>query len=134
MKKLINKIKSFCKTAPIPLGEIKQTRDMAVINSMPIINESMPVLSQLCGVENIVLNSFLKEDFTKLFGKHNTIFIGEFRYYVWILEFEGETFQVFTANTKGTSYEAAKHSLSKEAIYIRFLKKIKELITKQPVN
>jgi hypothetical protein len=49
-----------------------------------------------------------KGNFTKLFGKHNFVFDGEVRYYVWELEFKGVKILAFTdadSSYKGTTYE-----------------------------
>jgi hypothetical protein len=53
-------------------------------------------------------NSTNKSRFTQLFGKHNFVFDGEVRYYVWEFNFKGRKFLALTDRDnsfKGTSYE-----------------------------
>lgn len=40
----------------------------------------------------------------KIYGEQSATYLGEFRYYIWIIPFEKETFLVFSSN-KGTSIE-----------------------------
>jgi len=84
---------------------------------------------------SIKLTTYLKDELTKIFGKHNTRFRGEFFYYVWIVEFEGEIFQIFTANGKGTSFSiVGKHNDNKSKVCIDFLTKMEELLNMTSVN
>ena len=78
---------------------------------------------------SIKLTTYLKEELTQIFGKHNTRFKGEFFYYVWIVEFEGEIFQIFTANGKGTQFSIVrKYGDDKSKVCINFLRKMEELL------
>ena len=89
------------------------------------------VLQYICDdvKRSIKLTTYLKEELTQIFGIHNTRFKGEFYYYVWIVEFDGEIFQIFTANGKGTQFEIeAKYEYDKSNVCINFLRKIEELL------
>ncbi len=89
------------------------------------------VLQYICAdlKRSIKLSTYLKEELTQIFGKHNTRFKGEFHYYVWIVKFEGETFQIFTANGKGTQFSIlAKYEDDKSNVCINFLRKMEELL------
>jgi len=91
------------------------------------------VLQYIC--ENVdrtlKLTTFLKKELTQIFGKHNIRFKGEFFYYVWIVEFENEIFQIFTANRKGTQFTIIgnNYEIDKSKVCINFLKKMEELLT-----
>ena len=89
------------------------------------------VLRYICAdtKRSITLTTYLKEEFTQLFGKHNTRFRGEFFYYVWIVEFDGEIFNIFTANGKGTQFSiVAKYEDDKPKVCINFLRKMEEML------
>ena len=78
---------------------------------------------------SIKLTTYLKEELTQIFGNHNTRFKGEFYYYVWIVEFENEVFQIFTNNVKGTQFSiVGKYEDDKSKVCISFLKKMEELL------
>jgi len=99
-------------------------------NANPIENYK-GVLQYICAdvKRSIKLTTYLKEELTQIFGKHNTRFKGEFYYYVWIVEFEGEIFQIFTANGKGTQFSIlAKYEDDKSNVCINFLRKMGELL------
>jgi len=81
--------------------------------------------------EGLNLMSYLKNDLTKIFGEHNKTFRGEFFNYVWNVDFDGESFQIFTAKGKGTEYLiVAKYDDDKSEVCINFLKKLKSLLDK----
>lgn len=89
------------------------------------------VLQFICNniERSIVLTTYLKKELTQIFGKHNTIFKGEFFYYVWIIEFEGEIFQIFTAKGKGTQFSiVGKYGDDKSMVCMGFLGKMEELL------
>jgi len=46
------------------------------------------VLQYICANvhRSIALSTYLKEELTQIFGKHNARYRGEFFYYVWIVE------------------------------------------------
>ena len=99
-------------------------------NSVPVENYR-GVLEFMCGdvKRSVKLTTYLKEELTQIFGKHNTRFKGEFFYYVWIVEFNGEIFQIFTANRKGTQFSInGKNEDYKSKVCINFLKKMEELL------
>ena len=89
------------------------------------------VLQYICGdvQRSIKLTTYLKNELTELFGKHNTRFRGEYFYYVWIVEFDGEIFQIFTANGKGASISiVANYEDDKSTVCINFLRKLEEML------
>lgn len=89
------------------------------------------VLQFICSdvKRSIKLTTYLKERLTQIFGKNNTRFRGEFFYYVWIVEFDGEIFQIFTANGKGTQFSiVGKASDDKSKVCINFLRKMEDLL------
>ena len=108
----------------------KVDSDIINKNSTPVENYK-GVLQFICDdfKRSIKLTTYLKEELTKIFGKHNTRFKGEFFYYVWIVEFGGETFQIFTAKGKGTQFSiVAEYKDDKSKVCIDFLKKMEELL------
>lgn len=89
------------------------------------------VLQYICAnrERSIQLTTYLKEKLTQIFGKHNATFRGEFFFYVWVVEFEGETFNIYTASRKGTQFSIfAKYEENKSKVCIKFLKKMEELL------
>ena len=80
---------------------------------------------------SILLTSYMKESLTELFGKHNTRFKSyEFFYYVWIFDFDGDIFYIFTAPKKGTCINiVANRGDDKTKNIINFLRKLEELLT-----
>ena len=89
------------------------------------------VLLYICANKerSIQLTTYLKEKLTQMFGKHNATFRGEFFFYVWVVEFEGETFNIYTASRKGTQFSIfAKYEENKSKVCIKFLKKMEELL------
>lgn len=116
-------------------------KDIVKINTKDIkkpavaVENVEDVIHYICDNINrsIKLTTFLKKELTQLFGKHNTTFRGEFFYYVWIVEFDGETFNIFTANRKGTQFSiVAKYDennlKSKTRVCINFLRKIEKML------
>lgn len=89
------------------------------------------VLEFICAdvKRSIKLTTYLKKELTELFGPHNTRFKGEFFYYVWIVQFNGEIFQIYTANGKGTQFAiVGQYEDDKSEICIAFLSKMEELL------
>jgi len=92
------------------------------------------VLSYICEDVNrsIRLTTFLKDELSSIFGTHNTKYKGdEYNFHVWIIEFEQEIFQIFTANGKGTCFSIVDPTFSfdddgqpdgKSDVCLRFLK------------
>jgi len=100
-------------------------------NAIPVENYES-VLQFICDSieKSIRLTKYLKEELTQIFGKHNTRFKGEFFYYVWIVEFDGEIFQIFTANGKGTQFAiVGKYEDDKSKVCINFLRKMEEILS-----
>lgn len=60
------------------------------------------VLSHMCKDFNlsITLTRYSKNELTEIFGKHNRRLKGEFNYYVWDVEYEGDYFVIYTAPVK----------------------------------
>jgi hypothetical protein len=113
------------------------TKNVVKVNTNQIDKHSIAVenykgvLQFICDdvKRSIKLTTYLKEELTQIFGKHNTRFVGEFHYYVWIVEFEGEIFQIFTANGKGTQFSIiGKCEDDKSKVCIKFLRKIENLL------
>ncbi len=112
-------------------------KNIVKVNSNDIYNNSVAVenyngvLQFICDdvKRSIKLTTYLKEELTQIFGEHNARFKGEFFYYVWIVEFEGEIFQVFTANGKGTQFSiVGKYEDDKSKVCINFLRKMIKLL------
>ena len=79
--------------------------------------------------KSIRLTSYLKDVLTKLFGKYNQTYKGEFFYYIWVLKFGDDVFQICTAKDKGTSINIlGKLTDNKTNICIEFLTKFDEII------
>ena len=66
--------------------------------------------------EFIQLNSFLHDNHVKhhkeKLGKHNSMFTGEYKYYVW----DSPSWRVYVSNKRGTSFEVISKASEKEAI------------------
>lgn len=94
------------------------------------------VLQYMCEdfKKSIRLTSYMKDKLTNIFGKHNTRYKGEFHYYVWIIEFENEIFEIFTADVKGTAFVIVFEDFDddnrgvKSDVCIRFLEEIDKLL------
>lgn len=82
--------------------KIKKTNNQLFGNSVPIQNF---ILDELVKPENMKLTFFLKKELEKIFGKWNQTIRREFLFYIWILEFEGYIFNLFTAQTYGMQIE-----------------------------
>lgn len=113
------------------MDEIIKLDTKGILPAIPVENYRR-VLDYLVGdiKRNFRLSRKLKDEFTKIFGKHNTIYRGEFLNYVWIIQFQGEIFEIFTSN-RGTTFEIVdNYSDGKIDLCIDFLKKIDDLIIK----
>ena len=91
------------------------------------------ILAYICDDINrsIRLTKFLKNELTKIYGKHTRRFRGEFYYYVWDVEFNGEKFSIYTANNKGTSIEIdAEPNKDKVSVIKEFLNQLDNQIQK----
>lgn len=73
----------------------------------------------------VVLTRDNKDVLTRLFGKASKVMRGEFMYYFWFLEHNGNVFAVCTGK-RGTSY-GIEGDYSDEVV-VSFLKEFKELI------
>jgi hypothetical protein len=77
---------------------------------------------------SIKLSKKLKEELTTIFGKQNTTLRLEFFNYIWIVEYNGNIFNIFTSN-KGTSFEiVANYGDDKAKVCLEFLKEMEKLI------
>jgi len=89
------------------------------------------VLSYICddGNRSILLTSYMKKSLTELFGKHNTrLKTYEYYYYVWIFDFDGEFFHIFTDPKKGACISIVEEIDDKKSkVIINFLRKLEEL-------
>lgn len=78
---------------------------------------------------SITLSTYLKNELTEIFGKHNKCERNEFLNYVWLVESDGETFKIYTAKNKGTSFLIeAKYDEDKANACIKFLTKMETLL------
>ena len=93
---------------------MKKLEDKTVRTNDVAVENYEGVLSYICSNfdRSIRLTTFNFDKLTSIFGVHNTTFKGEFNYYVWIVEFEGDVFQIFTANGKGTCFTVVDPSFS----------------------
>ncbi len=107
-------------------------------NSVQITNYK-GVLSFICDEfkKSIRLSTYLKEELTELFGQYNTTYNSEFNYFIWIIEFKNEIFEIYTADGKGTMFcivdnEELNYSDiqpdNKSKICIEFLKEFDKLL------
>jgi hypothetical protein len=79
------------------------------------------------------LSSYLAEDLTRIFQKHNKILMLEKSTKVWVISYEDLTFNIFTAKGKGTNYEVIGEDykiLQKKEIKEKCLTFLKELYKK----
>jgi hypothetical protein len=135
MNKLLLKIKTFFnKKSTIMIDStnddiIKLDVDKFSKNPYSIPVECFKnVLPFLCTKIKFRISSCLKEEFTQLFGTHNTTFKKEFLHYIWIVRFKGEQFEIFTSK-RGTSYQiVAKYNENKSQVCIEFIDKITNLL------
>lgn len=105
--------------------------DSEEFSSSILVENFKGVLQYICDdfERSILLSKYLKNELTEIFGKYNTRYKGEFYFYVWVVEFEGEIFNIFTDNRKGTYFEiVANYGDNKSAVCKRFLRKIEQLI------
>lgn len=101
-----------------------------LVNTTPVENFS-DVLSFICKdtKRSIRLTSYMKNNLTELFGKHNQRFKGNHYYYVWVLEFNGEVFHLYTHKDRGTDIEIiAQFGKSKTNECIAFLTELDKLL------
>jgi hypothetical protein len=102
-----------------------------ISNDTTCVENYKGVLQYKCDNINrsIILTTFLKNELTQLFGKHNTSFKGEFLYSVWIVEFDNEIFHIYTAKNKGTQFSIVGHLNDDKAnVCIMFLEKMEKLL------
>lgn len=133
MKNIITKISDF-------LNKYKYNDDLTNMNIIKVDNDIINTSQSVENYKNVLqficddvdrsinLTKYVKDELTQLFGKNNTRFKGEYFYYVWIVEFEGEIFQIFTDKSKGTQYcIVANYEDDKSKVCINFLRKIEEM-------
>lgn len=133
MKNIITKISDF-------LNKTKYNDDLSNMNIIKVDNDIINTSQSVENYKNVLqficddvdrsinLTKYVKDELTQLFGKNNTRFKGEYFYYVWIVEFEGEIFQIFTDKSKGTQYcIVANYEDDKSKVCINFLRKIEEM-------
>lgn len=71
---------------------------------------------------------------TNKFGKHNLTYKGEFFYYVWVLQFGEEVFEVCTANRKGTTITIReKNKEDKSMVCVEFLRKLDKILKDEKI-
>ncbi len=115
----------------IEKSEIIKTGKNTIENSFPVENYRNVLYYMCLDIDrSLLLTKYLKNELNKCFGKHNTTFKGEFLYYVWILEFESETYHIFTAKNKGSRIQIVGNLKDDKSVKsIRFLKKLESKIT-----
>lgn len=127
-----NFLRMFSPPAPNPRDiDIVKMKSKDISKPSVAVENFPGVLHYIC--ENVKrslqLTTFLKDELTQLFGKYNTRFRGEYLYYVWILEFDGEEFHAYTANGYGTQFSVvAKYEDDKAAVCMEFLGKMERLL------
>lgn len=79
---------------------------------------------------SIRLTSYMKNELTNIFGKHNTRFKGEYYYYVWIVNFKGSVFNIYTNANKGTTFALVLSDCNedKSELCIEFLTEIDNIL------
>lgn len=104
-------------------GKFDLNNTIAIENNSSVLNFIVDDIHR-----SIRLTSYIKNELTNLFGKHNQRFKGEFHYYVWILKYGDEIFHIFTAPKKGTQICVSKTVTSKTCI--EFLKQLDKKLIK----
>jgi len=122
-------------------GDDLTNKNIVKTDSKKINRESVAVenfdgvLHYMCAniKRSIKLTSSSKEKLAQLFGEHNTRYRGNYFYYVWVVEFDGEIFNIFTAKGRGmefsivAKYDSKKRD-EKSRVCINFLRKMEELL------
>jgi len=107
-------------------------------NSLPITCNS-EVLQVICNLQtNSYLNnkksllSFIKDQLTQIYGKHKYTYKSEYQNYVWEVEFENNSYYIFTSKGGGTSIELITDEFnlirSNTRSIILFIKHLQKLI------
>lgn len=73
-----------------------------ITNSRDVLKHTIDIQTKAFKEGKKPITQSCAPELTKYFGKNNTTFRGEYNYKVWILEFAGRTFEVFTAAEYGT--------------------------------
>ena len=115
--------------APLVKSDVynKENSDCAVENFEGVLNYICSDVKR-----SIRLTSTMKDELKEIFGKQlTTVFNGEFKFWLWVFNFEGEVFRVYTANVKGTCISIeANYGEDKGKVCRHFLhmldKKLKE--------
>ena len=109
----------------------EDTNNNKDLKSSVVVEMFEGVLGFICGERkrNARLLKESKDDLTKLFGKHNCTYSGgEFFNRIWIVNFKGEEFHIFTSK-RGTQFSiVAKYKDKKSDICIEFLTEFDKLI------
>jgi len=97
------------------------------------ITNNFHVLNWKCeNIRRLDLSGDNREVFLKVFGSPEFHFRGEFDFHCWTKEFEGKTYIILTAKTKGTCYEILEDFESVRGNdgqeYIRFFKQLQSEI------
>lgn len=119
---------------------INKVKKIVIDNSVPV-NNNPNILKWLvdCQTHSYVngqknLSKNLSDELENIFGPSNKSLRLEFRTKVWVLEYNGLTFNVFTSKGKGTSIEICGFDYDdirtgeKEFEIIRFLEELHKLI------
>ena len=137
MREQINKVKNFGQFLNENINKVKR---IVIDDSVPITNNPN-ILKWLVDCQTNSyrnnqknLSQNLLKELEETFGSSNKSLRLEFMTKVWILEYNGLTFNVFTSNGKGTSieicgddYEGIRTGTNEEEI-IKFLDELHRLI------
>jgi len=112
------------------MSKITKLEGKAILaNTTPVENFS-DVLAFICKdtQRSIRLTSYMRDGLTELFGKHNQRFKGNHYYYVWVLEFNGNVFHLYTHKDRGTDIEIIHEHENKTEICLSFLTELDKLL------
>lgn len=143
MKKIINSFANFAnKITGKTNYDINNLGDITVSEEYSENAKSVETFKDVLGFicedihKSIRLTSSMKKELTEEFGKHIKTFRGEFFYYIWSFNFEGENFIIYTAKGKGSSFyiNNCEYTDDKSEVIIRFLTKFDEILKEKTPN
>lgn len=109
------------------MSEITKIEGKQALDIGTSVENYPDVLSFMCKdiKRSIRLTTYMRAKLNELFGKHNQRFKGNYNYYVWVLEFNGDIFHLYTHSVRGTSISiSAKYEDKKTKACISFLKEL----------
>lgn len=111
--------------------KIEKTQEKTLDKFSCQVENYLGVLDYMCKDKkrSISLTRELKTELTTLFGKHNTTFKGEFYHYIWIVKYDNEIFNIYTAKDRGTDISInANYEENKSQVCISFLQELEKLL------